>query len=301
MRFASLIAAAAFVVAAPVIVQAQDVTPLVTAEWLKAHAGDENVKIIDIRDNIADTDLGELPYIANAVVAPYASYGWRTEVQGVPAQIPGDEQVAALIGGLGIDGDDHVVIVPWGTDSSEFGGATRVYWTFKYLGHDAVSILDGGWRQYDAAGGERVAEAPVPVATTFPINVRSELRATTADVEAALADGTKLVDGRPEAQFLGQSKSPVVRIEGTIPGALNIPHSSFYSADYASFAQPETVAALTQAIGLGADEKNIAFCNTGHWASIAWFALSEVGGNKNTSMYDGSMAEWAADPARPIQ
>jgi thiosulfate/3-mercaptopyruvate sulfurtransferase len=300
MRFASLIAAA-FVVAAPVSVVAQDVTPLVTAEWVQAHAADDNVVLLDIRDNIAETDLGELPYIAGAVVAPYASYGWRTEVEGVPAQIPGDAEIAQLIGDLGIDGDDHVVIVPWGTDSSEFGGATRVYWTFKYLGHDAVSILDGGWRQYDAVGGERVADAVVPEATTFPINVRPELRATTPDVEAALADGTALIDGRPEAQFLGQGKSPVVRIEGTIPGARNIPHSTLYSADYASFALPETIAALAQGAGLDEGEKNIVFCNTGHWASIAWFALSEVGGNKNTAMYDGSMAEWAADPARPIQ
>ena len=300
MRFASLIAAA-FVVAAPVSVVAQEVTPLVTAEWVQAHAADDNVVLLDIRDNIADTDLGELPYIAGAVVAPYASYGWRTEIEGVPAQIPGDAEIAKLIGDLGIDGDDHVVIVPWGTDSSEFGGATRVYWTFKYLGHDAVSILDGGWRQYDAVGGERVAEAPVPAATTFPINVRPELRATTPDVEAALADGTALIDGRPEAQFLGQGKSPVVRIEGTIPGARNIPHSTLYSADYASFALPETIATLAQGAGLEEGEKNIVFCNTGHWASIAWFALSEVGGNKNTAMYDGSMAEWAADPARPIQ
>jgi thiosulfate/3-mercaptopyruvate sulfurtransferase len=301
MRFTSRFAAAAIVVAAPFGAFAQDVTPLVTAEWLKAHAGDENVKILDIRDDIEGTDLGELPYVANAVVAPYASAGWRVEVEGVPAQIPPPEQIASLIGGLGIDGDDHVVIVPWGTDSSEFGGATRVYWTFKYLGHDAVSILDGGWRQYDAAGGERSAEPLTPVAVEFPINVQPELRATTADVEAALAAGTKLVDGRPEEQFLGQSKSPVVRIEGTIPGAINIPHSKLYSGEYASFAQPETIAALEQAVGLGADEENIVFCNTGHWASIAWFAIHEVGGNKNTAMYDGSMAEWAADPARPIQ
>ncbi|ODT69637.1 MAG: sulfurtransferase [Pelagibacterium sp. SCN 63-23] len=301
MRLASLITAAAFAVAVPVMAHAQDVTPLVTAEWVKTHGGDDNVVLLDIRDNIADTDLGDLPYVAGAVVAPYASYGWRTEVEGVPAQIPGDADIAKLIGDLGIDGDDHVVIIPWGTDSSEFGGATRVYWTFKYLGHDAVSILDGGWRQYDAVGGERVAEAVAPVATTFPINVRPEMRATTADVEAALADGTALIDGRPEAQFLGQGKSPVVRIEGTIPGSRNIPHSTFYSADYASFALPETIAALAEGAGLEADEKNIVFCNTGHWASIAWFALSEVGGNKNTAMYDGSMAEWAADPARPIQ
>jgi thiosulfate/3-mercaptopyruvate sulfurtransferase len=292
--------AAALLVLAPVAVQAE-ATPLVTAEWLKAQAGNENVVILDIRDNVADTDLGDLPYIANAVVAPYGSAGWRTESEGVPGQIPSPEQIASLIGGLGIDADDHVVIVPWGTDSSEFGGATRVYWTFKYLGHDAVSILDGGWRQYDAQGGERVAEPVAPVAVEFAYEIQPELRATTADVEVALADGIKLIDGRPEEQFLGQSKSPVVRVEGTIPGAQNIPHSKFYSAEFASFALPETVKALTESVGLAADEENIVFCNTGHWASIAWFALHEVGGNANTAMYDGSMAEWAADPARPIQ
>lgn len=300
MRFTSLVAAA-FLIAAPVAAVAQEVTPLVTAEWLKAHAGDENVLILDIRDDVENTDLGDLPYIANAVVAPYGSAGWRTEVDGVPGQIPPAEQIAGLIGGLGIDGDDHVVIVPWGTDSSEFGGATRVYWTFKYLGHEDVSILDGGWRQYDAQGGERVAEAAVPEATTFPYAINEALRATTADVEAALAAGTKLIDARPEEQHLGQSKSPVVRVEGTIPGSLNLPHSNFYSAEYASFAQPETLQALTEALGVGADEDNIVFCNTGHWASIAWFGLHEVAGNENAAMYDGSMAEWAADPARPIQ
>lgn len=300
MRIAGLFVAAVLV-AFPLVSFAADTTPLVTAEWLKTHANDENVVIVDIRDKVAETDLGALPYIANAVVAPYGTAGWRTEADGVPGQIPPPEQIASLIGGLGIERGDHVVIVPWGTDSSEFGGATRVFWTFKYLGHNAVSILDGGWRQYDAEGGERVAEPVAPVAVTFPYEIQPQLRATTADVEAALADGTKLIDGRPEEQYLGQSKSPVVRIEGTIPGAQNLPHSKFYSAEYASFALPETVAALTQSVGLAADEKNIVFCNTGHWASIAWFALHEVGGNANTTMYDGSMAEWAADPARPIQ
>ncbi|SMQ70069.1 thiosulfate/3-mercaptopyruvate sulfurtransferase [Devosia lucknowensis] len=301
MRFASIVAAVAIVAVAPVFAQAQDVTPLVTAEWLKAHSADDNVVVIDIRDDIEGTDLGDLPYVAHAVVAPYASYGWRTEVEGVPGQIPPDAQIAELVANLGVNADDHVVIVPWGTDSSEFGGATRVYWTFKYLGHDAVSILDGGWRQYDAQGGERVAEAVTPEKGDFVANVRPELRATTADVEAALASGVKLIDGRPEEQFLGQSKSPVVRVEGTIPGALNIPNGKFYSAEYASFAQPETIAALTEAVGLAQDEENIVFCNTGHWASVVWFALHEVQGNSNTAMYDGSMAEWAADPARPIQ
>jgi len=52
--------------------------------------------------------------------------------------------------------------------------------------------------------------------------------------------------------------------------------------------------------GVSKDAKEITYCNTGHWASVAWFGLSEVMGNKNTAMYDGSMTEWAADPNREM-
>jgi len=280
---------------------ANEIRPLVDAEWVKANAGKENVVLLDIRDNVADTDLGEKPYIEGAVVAPYATAGWRTELNGVPGMLPPVEQITKLIADLGIDNDDHVVIVPWGTDSSEIGGATRVYWTFKYLGHDEVSILDGGWRQYDAAGGPRSTEPAKPEPAEFTPETRDELLATTDEVAEALNSGVKLVDGRPAEQYEGKSKSPVVASYGTLPGSLNIEHSKLYSAEHALFARPETVKALTEAVGLGADEKNIAFCNTGHWASVAWFGLSEVLGNKNTSMYDGSMAEWTADPARPVE
>ncbi|ABR64594.1 sulfurtransferase [Sinorhizobium medicae] len=280
---------------------AAEVKPLVDAEWVKAKAGDENVVILDIRDKVAETELGDKPYIEGAVVAPYASAGWRTEVDGVPGMLPPLEQITKLIGDLGIDNDDHVVIIPWGTDSSEFGGATRIYWTFKYLGHDEVSILDGGWRQYDAAGGARSAEPAKPEPATFAAEPQEELLATTEEVAAALEAGKKLIDGRPAEQYEGKSKSPIVRANGTIPGSANIEHSKLYSKDHALFARPETVKALTEAVGLAADEENITFCNTGHWASVTWFALSEVLGNKKTSMYDGSMAEWTADPARAVE
>ncbi|WP_163265892.1 sulfurtransferase [Chelativorans alearense] len=301
MRIVPLTLAFALGLAAPAFAQNEEIRPLVDTQWLKDHADDENLVILDIRDDIEGTDLGSEPYIANAVVAPYASAGWRAEVDGVPGMLPPVDQVAGLIGSLGIDNDDHVVVVPWGTDSTEFGSATRVYWTFKYLGHDAVSILDGGWRQYDAAGGERSSTPAEPEPAEFTYELQDELLATSEDVTAALESGVKLVDGRPAEQFEGKSKSPVVRTEGTLPGAVNIKHSDLYSSEYAAFARPETVRALAEAAAVGADEEAIAFCNTGHWASVAWFGLSEILGNKKTRMYDGSMSEWASDPARPVE
>jgi thiosulfate/3-mercaptopyruvate sulfurtransferase len=301
MRTASMLLALAVAIATPAVAQTEAVKPLVDAEWLKANAGQENLVVLDIRDNIEGTDLGNAPYIEGAVVAPYGSAGWRTELDGVPDMLPSVDQIVRLIGDLGIENDDHVVIVPWGTDSTEFGSATRVRWTFKYLGHGAVSILDGGWRQYDAAGGARSVTAAQPQPVEFSHELQESLLATTEDVGAALQAGMTLVDGRPADQFMGRSKSPVVRVAGTIPGAVNIEHTDLYSAEYALFARPETIETLAMGVGLGAEEDNITFCNTGHWASIAWFGLSEVLGYKNTRMYDGSMAQWTADPSRPVE
>lgn len=301
MRFAPIAIVFAMAIATPLAANAAESQPLVDTAWLKAHQNDKDVVLLDIRTDVAKTDLGDKPYIANAVVAPYDTAGWRTTVDGVPGQVPPVDQISATIGKLGITNKDHVVIVSWGTDSTDFGGATRVYWTFKYLGDDNVSILDGGWRQYDAAGGARVATPATRAPASFAADVQPQLRATTADVEAALKDGTPLIDARPVDQYEGKVKSPVDRVAGTIPGAISLPNSDFYNATYARFAKSDAIASLTQKAGLKKDEKEIAFCNTGHWASVAWFGLHEVLGDKNATMYDGSMAEWTKDPNRPVK
>lgn len=275
--------------------------PLVDAGWLKQNLGNESLVVLDIRDIAENVNPYQQGHIPGAVSAPYGNAGWRTEVQGVPGQLPPLENIEALIGRLGIGNDDHVVIVPAGVDSGEFGGATRIYWTFKTLGHEAVSILDGGWRGWQAAGGEVSSDPVKPEPAAFSAKIDENYLATTADVEQGLEKGVKLVDGRPAEQYLGKGKSPVVRAAGTIPGAVNIEHSRLYDAEKASFASREQIEALIREAGFDPEDENITFCNTGHWASLPWFALSEVLGNRNTRMYDGSMAEWAADPARPIQ
>ena len=85
-----------------------------------------------------------------------------------------------------------------------------------------------------------------------------------------------------------------------MPGARSLPNSDFYSAKYARFADPRTVAALAKKLGLKKDAKNVAFCNTGHLATVDWFAFHEILGDKNATMYDGSMSEWTKDPGRPV-
>jgi thiosulfate/3-mercaptopyruvate sulfurtransferase len=271
--------------------------PLVDAAWLTETLGNESLVVIDVRDPATETVPFTEGYIPGAVAAPYTAHGWRAESDGIPGMLPPVEDIAAKIGALGVDGADHVVIVSQGTDSSEFGRATRVYWTFKVLGHDAVSILDGGKDAWLAAGGATEAAPATPEAATFEASLRPELLADAEAVAAAIESDVALVDGRPVEQYKGEAKSDVARVAGTIPTSVNIPHGAVYDG---AFATPEEVLALAAAAGVPAEGPAIAFCNTGHWASIAWFALSEVAEIPDVSMYDGSMADWTRDETRPV-
>jgi len=126
--------------------------PLVDAAWLAANAARPEVVVLDVRNKIggATAETYKAGHVPGAVYSDYLRDGWRTQVDGVPAQLPPVERLAAMIGGLGIYNYSHVVIVAVGTSALDIGCATRVYFTFKALGHDRVSILDGGYSAYAA-------------------------------------------------------------------------------------------------------------------------------------------------------
>lgn len=282
---------------------AQAATPLVDVAWLKANAERADVVVLDVRNKLSGGSEQSYreAHIPGAVYSDYLTAGWRTQVAGVPGQLPPVEDLERLIGGLGIDNDTHVVIVSGGTSALDMGSATRVYWTFKVLGHDEVSILDGGYRAYaeDAANpNESGWTAREP--KTFEADFRPELVANADDVAAARAAGTALIDARPPAQYLGLQKHPAAKRSGTIPDAANVPESELTTQD-GRFVSGDRVAALLDAVGVRRDEEAVTFCNTGHWASLAWFAQSEILGNKNVRLYDGSMVDWSGREDLPIE
>lgn len=274
--------------------------PLVDAQWLAQNLGNDKLIVIDIRDVVQDVDPYAQGHVPGAISARYSEAGWRTTVNNIPGMLPPKEQIEKLIENLGVDNDSHVVIVPAGTNASEFGGGTRVYWTFKVLGHDAVSILDGGYTAWSKAG-EEVSKNPVtPVAGDFKASFRPELLAEVKEVQDAIASDTNLVDARSVAQFIGKEKTNTVKALGTVPTSINVNFDKFYHADKPGFASAEEIAKLTGAASVSDEKGIITFCNTGHLASIAWFGLSEIEGLKNVRLYDGSMAEWTADASRKV-
>ena len=271
-------------------------SPLVDVSWLKSRLDSPGIVVLDVR---TPPNGGFIP---GAVHSDYATAGWRTVVGGGAGMLPEPAVLEELIGGLGIGNGDHVVLVAAGANASDMGNATRVYWTFKMLGHDAVSVLDGGFAAWTAAGGPVVPQPAERKPATFTAHPRSDLRATVAEVETAVkAGGTPLHDARSAEQFAGKAKSPQARAAGTIPGAVNLDIAPLFSAADHSFASAETVNAMAGQAGLPLQDQPITFCNTGHLASVSWFALSEIAGVPGVRLYDGSMSEWSADPDRPLQ
>ena len=272
--------------------------PLVGAAWAVSHIGRENVRFLDIRGGgAAEFEAGHIP---GAVFSDYFRAGWRvTDADGTPGMLPPVADLETLIGGLGISNASHVVIVARGLSAIEMAGAARVFWTFKVLGHDAVSILDGGMTAYVALPRPPVASGPaLPESRIFKASFRPALIATKENVIESQADGGVLLDLRPESQYSGARGPGFISRKGTIAGARNLPYDRL--TEGGAF---KTIAALSElfsALDAARDGPVTCFCNTGHMASLGWFVAHELLGNRQARLYDGSMAEWSADPSLDV-
>ena len=112
--------------------------------------------------------------------------------------------------------------------------------------------------------------------------------------------GTPLIDFRPPDQYAGKKAHKASKRPGTIPGAVNVPQSKI-TQNGGYFVDADRVDQLLADVGLSGKGEQITFCNTGHWASLGWFAASEIGGNKAVRLYDGSMVDWSAQMDLPIE
>lgn len=277
--------------------------PLVDAAWVKRNLGKSGIVFLDVTSNPGAYARGHIP---GAVYTHYKKDQWRVDTgkngHKVAGVLPPVDHLEKLIGKLGIGNDDHVVIVANGVSAAEMGTATRLYWTFLVLGHDEVSILNGGmaaWKKDKANPLE--AAANKPAAKTFKADFRDELIATTDEVKAALEDGTALIDSRPADQNLGINKSGKVRAYGTIPDAISVPGAYMTVGGGGQIRDGGAIEKLYKMSNAPTRGKSITFCNTGHWASLGWFAEYALLGNKESSMYDGSMAEWTTDDNAPME
>ena len=279
-------------------------TPLVDVDWLAGNLDNEDVVLIDLRNKIDggsyDTYLeGHIP---SSIHSDYLKDGWRVGRDDVVGLLPEASQFEALARRLGVSADSHVVLVPAGVGSTDFGSSARAYWTFKVFGHENVSILDGGFAAWTAAYPSKIESgAPVaPAPGNFVAAFQPQGYVSTEDVKKIVEaeGGATLLDGRTKEQFLGDAKHPKAAVGGRIPGAELLFQENAY--DVASN-RLKSRADLEAIYGdINAELPIVSYCNTGHWAATNWFVLSEVLGRDDVKLYDGSMVEWTADGSNPL-
>jgi thiosulfate/3-mercaptopyruvate sulfurtransferase len=275
---------------------------LIAPEALAARLGNEALVVIDIRSSVdgggrAAFEAGHIP---GAVHSDYATDGWRAKVGNAPGMLPALDQLAALVGRLGIKPHDDVVIVPAGTSATDFAAAARVYWTLKLIGHGQQAILDGGyqgWRE----GGTRPIETgpskPKPAAP-YPVVMQQRLRSNTdATFIASRGKLATLVDARAQSYFDGREKAAEATRAGRIPGAVSRDYAEAFDATAGGLRPAPELARLYAVVPKG---PAVSYCNTGHTAALNWFVLSEVLGRDEVALYDGSMTAWTEDPERPV-
>ena len=206
----------------------------------------------------------------------------------MPKLLPPVPQIEAYIRSLGIDDNDNVVLVHSGIPGSahDFGSAARVSWTFKVLGHDAVSILDGGLAGWKDAGQPVATSATEPAAPgDFTATFDRSIYASTADVAAAIDGPVTLVDSRDHEAFVGSKQTPYVAAAGTIPTSVNVDADTML--DGVKMAGADSLRMILAVAGEDAEASAITFCDSGHLSAVTWFAQHEILGNTQVWLDDG--------------
>jgi thiosulfate/3-mercaptopyruvate sulfurtransferase len=275
-------------------------TTLIDVDTLGARLGDPQLAIVDCRFDLADPAWGDRVYAEGHVPgAVYAHIdrdltGPKSGANG-RHPLPSPEALAATFGALGIG--NGVQVVAYDQDFGMF--ASRLWWLLRWLGHDEVAVLDGGWAAWTASNGAvaRGAESRAP--RTFSGRPRTGMTAAAGDVAACAGDRrTMVVDARAPERYRGD-REPIDPVAGHIPGAVNF----FFQQNLANgrFAPVDELRSRwRERLGDVAPEQVICYCGSGVTACHDILALehAELPGAR---LYPGSWSEWVADPTRPVE
>jgi thiosulfate/3-mercaptopyruvate sulfurtransferase len=280
---------------------------LVSPEWLAAHLGDGDVRVVDVRGKVLPP--GNKPrYLAkradyDAAHIPGAVFvDWTVDIidpaDPVPMQVASPEAFSRKMGELGVG--DGTLVVAYDDYDHIFAG--RFAWALRYYGHDAVRLLDGGWSRWIAEGRPTAADLPRPAPARFTPRPRPELRRSADEVMAALGrEDVLLIDARAPDQYAGLVSA--AGRGGHIPGARNVHYARLVDAQTGAFLAPAELARVFGEAGIDVarlPREVVVYCNGGVSCTVPLLALRLLG-REEIAVYDGSWNEWGVDETRPVR
>ena len=272
---------------------------LITTDQLAASL--EKVVVIDCRYDLINADRGrELYRDAHIPGAAYADLS--RDLSGLPTgnngrhPLPDIPEMAAQFGRLGIA--QHRQVVAYDQDNGIF--ASRLWWMLRYLGHDAVAVLDGGFAKWTHEGRPTRSGTEQQRPATFKPALREGWRLGVADVEEIVRTGSALlVDARSPERFEGRNET-LDRAAGHIPGAVNHFYRDNVAADGTMRPASELNAAFSRTFDGRPPNEIVMYCGSGVTACQNLLAL-EHAGITGVRLFPGSWSEWSASPARPVE
>jgi thiosulfate/3-mercaptopyruvate sulfurtransferase len=216
----------------------------------------------------------------------------------LPHMLPPPEKFSSRMRSMGIGDGSRIVVY----DSTGLFSAARVWWMFRVMGVQDVSVLNGGLPKWKREG--RPLESGEPAVRTprhFTARRNADLIRDLSDMKALIKDrSAEIVDARSAERFAGKTPEPRPGLRsGHIPGAHNVPYSKLITKDGTLKRAPE-VERLFEEAGVDLSKPLVTSCGSGITASVLALALSELG-HRRTSVYDGSWSEWGADQSLPIE
>lgn len=276
-------------------------TTLLSTEVVASRLHDPAFAIVDCRFKLDDTAWGEQE--CSAAHIPGAVYAHldrdlssaRTGTNG-RHPLPDTRALARALGGLGIA--SGVQVVAYDQNNGMF--ASRLWWLVRWLGHDAVAVLDGGIAKWIAEGRVTKSGVEQRPATTFAGSPRADMMVDVNGVMALAGQRDwRLVDARAPERYRGDVE-PLDKVAGHIPGAVN----HFFQGnldEHGTFRSPEELRGLLRAsIGDVPADRVICYCGSGVTACHNLLAM-EHAGMKGGKLYTGSWSEWSADEKRPVE
>lgn len=271
---------------------------LVTPPWLAARLGDPSVVVVDCRFDLADPQAGARAYASSHI--PTARYlDLERDLSGPMGRtggrhpLPDLEAFSRTLGGLGID--DQVTVVAY--DAQRGCMAARLWWMLRYLGHDQVVLLDGGWKAWLEYGYRTTAEPPQVVPRRFIPRPRREMLVEMEKVrELVRRGGVCLVDSRAPERYRGEVE-PLDPVAGHIPGATNLPWTDTVDED-GRLRPVEALRELFSILGQTSGDP-IVYCGSGVTACMNLLAMDEAGIGV-PALYVGGWSEWCSHADNPI-
>ncbi len=274
-------------------------TTIISAEDLRERLGDPELVIFDCRHSLANFALGRQLYDESHVPGAFFAAveedlaGTKTGKNG-RHPMPEPATFARFLGACGVNDATQIVAYDAGADIF----APRLWFLSRWIGHDAVAILDGGFTHWNARGYPVTAAPAQPVRDgTVTIRLRPELLVDAQYVRAHLeAAEMQLLDARSKERYTGETE-PLDPVAGHIPGARHRWFEENFGPDLRLKSREELRTDFARA---GLDPiRTVHQCGSGVSSAVNQLAMQHAG-LEGSRIYNGSWSEWISDPSRPI-